>query len=279
MPPPETRELAYFVAVAEELHFGRAAQRLGMAQPPLSRAIQQLERRLGVALLERTSRGVTLTPAGSVFLAESHKALDAVEAAVRRAQRAGEAVPKLLVAMKPDGDAGLLERIMPRYRDDPDAVDVEVVVCGIREQARMLRDGRVDLAFLHAPHDDLSGFDTELLLTQDQVAMLPRGHRLAGRAALVLADLDGEPFPRWPGSDASGPEVRDPGQLLQLVALGQVVAVVPESARRHARADVVCVPVLDAPKSSILLAWPDRTRSRAVAAFVRASTGITTVTA
>ena len=270
----ETRELAYFVAVAEELHFGRAAQRLGMAQPPLSRAIQLLERRMGVTLLERTSRGVTLTPAGAVFLTESRKALDAVEAAVRRAQRAGQEEPRLLVAMKPDGDAGLLDRILPGYRADPDAVEVEVVVGGIGEQARMLRDGRVDLAFLHAPHDDLSGFDTELLLEQDQVAMLARGHRLADRAALVLADLDGEPFPRWPGSDVRGPEVRDPGQLLQLVALGQVVAVVPESARRHVRADVACVPVLDAPRTGVLLAWPDRTRSRAVAAFVRASTAV-----
>ena len=270
----ETRELAYFVAVAEELHFGRAAQRLGMAQPPLSRAIQQLERRMGVTLLERTSRGVTLTPAGAVFLAESRKALDAVEAAVRRAQRAGQDVPKLLVAMKPDGDAGLLERILPGYRADPDAIEVEIVVGGIGEQSRMLRDGRVDLAFLHGPHDDLAGFDTEPLLTQDQVAMLARGHRLADRSALVLADLDGEPFPRWPGSDVNGPEIRDPGQLLQLVALGQVVAVVPESARRHVRSDVACVPVLDAPRTTVLLAWPDRTRSRAVAAFVRASTDV-----
>jgi DNA-binding transcriptional LysR family regulator len=274
MQQPETRELAYFVAVAEERHFGRAAQRLGMAQPPLSRAIQQLERRLGVALLERTSRGVILTAAGQVFLVESHKALDAVAAAVRRAQRAGEDVPKLLVATKPDGDAGLLDRILPRYRQDPDAVEVEVVVCGIGEQTPMLRDGRVDLAFVHPAHDDLAGFDTELLLTQDQVAVLHRGHRLAGRSALVLADLDGEPLPRWPGTDkaTSGPEVRDSGQLMQLIALGQAVAVLPASVRRHAWADVVCVPVLDAPQSSILLAWPDRTRSRAVAAFVRAST-------
>jgi DNA-binding transcriptional LysR family regulator len=282
MQQPETRELAYFVAVAEERHFGRAAQRLGMAQPPLSRAIQQLERRLGVALLERSSRGVNLTPAGVVFLVESHKALDAVAAAVRRTQRAGEDVPKLLVAMKPDGDAGLLERILPLYRQDPDAVEVEVVVCGIGEQTPMLRDGRVDLAFVHPARDDLSGFDTELLLTQDQVAVLHRGHRLAGRSALVLADLDGEPLPRWPGMDpatTSGPEVRDPGQLMQLIALGQAVAVLPASVRRHAWADVVCVPVLDAPQSSILLAWPDRTRSRAVAAFVRASTEVATVTA
>jgi DNA-binding transcriptional LysR family regulator len=273
----ETRELRYFVAVAEELHFGRAAQRLGMAQPPLSRAVQRLERRIGVVLLERTSRAVRLTPAGAVFLVECHKALDAVAAAVRRAQRAGRDVPRLTVVMKPEGDAGLFERIVPVYRQDPDAVEVEVVVCGIGEQGRTLRDGRADLAFLHAPHDDLDGFDTELLLTEDQVAVLPRDHRLADRAALVLADLDGEPFPHFPGTSAegaSGPEVRDGAQLMQLVALGQVVAVLPESVRRHARSDLVCVPLLDAPRSSILLAWPERTRSRAVAAFVRASTEV-----
>jgi DNA-binding transcriptional LysR family regulator len=86
----ETRELRYFLAVAEELHIGRAAQRLGMAQPPLSRALQRLERRLGVLLLERTSRGVTLTPAGSVLLAEGRRALDAVDAAARRTTQAGQ---------------------------------------------------------------------------------------------------------------------------------------------------------------------------------------------
>ncbi|MEU4087528.1 LysR family transcriptional regulator, partial [Streptomyces aureus] len=84
----ETRELTYFVAVAEELHFGRAAERLGMAQPPLSRAIQQLERRLGVCLLERNRRGVRLTDAGEVLLHEGRAALDATAAAARRTRRA-----------------------------------------------------------------------------------------------------------------------------------------------------------------------------------------------
>jgi DNA-binding transcriptional LysR family regulator len=279
MDAPETRELRYFVAVAEELHFGRAAQRLGMAQPPLSRAVQQLERRMGVLLLERGSGAVQgLTPAGEVFLAESRKTLDAATAAVRRAQRAGRTVPRLPVVLKPNGDAGLLEKILPAYREDPDAVEVELLVCGIGEQAGMLRDGRADLAFLHAPHDDLSGFDTELLMVQDQVAVLPVGHRLADRSALVMADLAGEPLPRWPGMDrlkeATGPEVRDTAQLMQLIALGQLVALLPASVRRHARADIVCVPVLDAPRTEILLAWPERTRSRAVAAFVRAGMSV-----
>lgn len=87
----EIRELRYFVAVAEELHFGRAAERLGMAQPPLSRAIQQLERRLGVCLLERNRRGVRLTAAGEVLLHEGRAALDATTAAARRTRRAGGA--------------------------------------------------------------------------------------------------------------------------------------------------------------------------------------------
>jgi DNA-binding transcriptional LysR family regulator len=276
MDVPETRELTYFVAVAEELHFGRAAQRLGMAQPPLSRAIAQLERRMGVQLLERTSRAVNLTAAGQVFLTESRKALDAVSASVRRAQRAGRTDPKLTLAMKPNGDAGLLEPILQRYRRDPDAIDIEVIVCGIGEQAPMLRDGRADVAFLIAPYDDLAGFDTEPLLTQDQVAMLPRAHRLAGRAALTLADLAGEQLPRWPDDDAHTtdgrlPEVRDISQAMQLVALGQLVAVLPDSVRQRAWPDVVCVPLLDAPPTAVVVAWPERTTSRAVAALIRAS--------
>jgi len=270
----ETRELRYFVAVAEELHFGRAAQRLGIAQPPLSRAIRQLERRVGVALLTRDSRGVSLTPAGEVLLHEGRRALDAVTAAARRAQRAGQSEPRLVVVTKAGGDAGLLPDILALYEADPNAVRVDVHICGIGEQARLLRDGRADLALVHSPYDDISGFDTEELLVQQHVAVLPRRHRLADRSALVMADLNGETMPRWPGVEepADAPLIHDSAQMFHLIALGRVVAVLPESTRTHLRGDLVAVPVLDAHPSTLLLAWPAGVRSRAVAAFVRAAT-------
>src|SRR5690349_24873025 len=98
----EVRQLRYFVAVAEELHFGRAAERLGMAQPPLSRAIRELERQLGAQLLERTTRQVTLTPVGETLLQDARIALEAVEAATRRARNGGRPEPALRVALKAD---------------------------------------------------------------------------------------------------------------------------------------------------------------------------------
>jgi len=119
----ETRELRYFVAVAEELHFGRAAQRLGIAQPPLSRAIGGLERRLGTLLLERGSRGVALTGAGAVLLREARAALDAVEAAERRTRRAALAAtgrPAVVLAAKAGASGELLAKLLDAYAAERD---------------------------------------------------------------------------------------------------------------------------------------------------------------
>ena len=273
----ETRELRYFLTVADELHIGRAAQRLGIAQPPLSRAIQRLERRLGVALLDRNARGVTLTAAGEVLLHEARAALDAVEAAARRTRRAGSRDPRLVLAMKPGGDAGLLPDILADYRTEPDSVEVEPLVCGIGEQAAVLRDGRADAAFLQLPYDDPARLDYEELRTEGQVAVLPRNHALAERPFLTLSNLDGQTMPRWPGMPADrgdGPLVRDSAQLYQLIALGRTVAVLPESAGDRLPGDLVAVPVLDAPSTTVVIAWPHQSRSRPLAAFVRTATTV-----
>ncbi len=267
----ETRELAYFVAVGEEEHVGRAAERLGMAQPPLSRAIKKLERRVGVPLLERAGRGVRLTPAGVVLLHEGRKVLDAAAAAGQRARRAAEATPRLVLATKPNADVGLLPDILTRYAEQPAPAGVDVHVCDVGEQAGLLRTGAADLALMHLPYDDVSGFDTELLHVAGQVAILPSGHRLAGQTALRLDDLRGETMPRWPAMTGPGPQVRDTSQLMQLIALGQTIALMPDTVTERLRRDLVAVPVLDAAPVSLVLAWPERSRSTAVAAFVRAA--------
>lgn len=279
----ETRELQYFVAVAEELHFGRAAQRLGIAQPPLSRAIQQFERRLGAALLERTSRGVALTEAGSVLLREGRAALDAVGAAERRTRRAALAATGqagIVLVAKAGASSELLAKLLDAYAAEPGAVAVDVQLCGPGEQERFLCDGRADAALLHRPFDSTAGFDTEELCTEGQVVVLPAGYPLTCRTHLRMADvtaLPDLPLPRWPSPDGSypegpGPRVRDSTQLLQLIALGRASAVLPESCRTHLRPDLATVPVLDAPPVTTVIAWPPHSRSRAIAGLVQAAT-------
>jgi len=276
----ETRELRYFVAVAEELHFGRAALRLGIAQPPLSRAIQQLERRLGVALLERTSRAVKLTGAGAVLLVEGRAALDAIEAADRRTRRAATGDGGLVLVTKAGASSELLAKLLDAYAAEPGSVAVEVLLCGIGEQERLLRDGRADVALLHRPFDSTAGFDAEELSTEGQLVVLPAGHPATTRPYLSMAEataLPGLPQPIWPGRDGSypdgpGPQVRDHAQLLQLIGLGRAAAVLPESCRALLGHDLATVPVPDAPPVTTVIAWPPHSRSRALAGLVRAAT-------
>ncbi|PPK68320.1 LysR family transcriptional regulator [Actinokineospora auranticolor] len=266
---PETRELTYFVAVAEELHFGRAAERLGMTQPPLSRAIRQLERRTGTELFERTSRRVELTPAGAALLDEARVALAAVAAAVRRARRAGQPRRTLTVAMKPGGDGGLLPGLVEAYRAHPDSVPVDVV-CRVQERADLVRQGVADLALLHRPGDDFTGLAGEDLVTERQIAVLSADHPLAAARSVRLADL---PRPLWPPKhDPNAPAVSDIGQLMQLTAMRRLSAVVPESAAGHLRHDLRAVPVVDAPPTTLVLAWPEHSRCPHTALFVHLAT-------
>ena len=312
----EVRELRYFIAVAEELNFTRAAARLGMAQPALSAAIGKLERKLGVSLLERTSRRVALTPAGSVLLEQGRIAVEGVAAAIERTRRTAAQDGRLTVVVKPGAATHLLKEIIRRCALDAQIPGVRLLFGHPGGPVAALRGGGADVAILRAPFDQ-RGLDTELLLTEPRVAALAADHRLADRRELRRADLAGEPMPRWagqtdpaataywtgadtptnpgpaacPGTTAphptrdrdidrhagtpQGPEINDINQLLEAVALGNAVAYVPISlADQHRRAELAFVPVGDLSPSQVLAAWPDTSRSGAVAAFVRTAADV-----
>ncbi|OIK27152.1 LysR family transcriptional regulator [Streptomyces malaysiense] len=273
----EIRELRYFVAVAEELHFGRAAQRLEIAQPPLSRAVARLERKLGAVLLERTSRKVTLTEAGAVLLAEGRAILAAVAAAERRVQQATRTLPRVVLAVKAGTAGASVAELLDAYRAEPGAAAVDLLLCEAHQQQDLLRKGQADVALLHLPFDSRAGLDSEVLHIERQVAVLPAPHPLAGRPWLRSAEvvaLPELPMARWPDPDGgypegSGAKVRNLTQLFQLIALGRATAIVPESAVTDLRRDLTVVPVLDAPPVTTVIAWPPQSRLRAVADLIR----------
>ena len=289
----ETRQLRYFVAVAEELNFGRAAERLGMAQPPLSRAIRELERQLGVSLLERTTRRVELTPSGEVLLRDARTALDAVSAAGRRAQRAGEKVPQLRVALKADVDGGLLPRILEAYAAQDTGQPATVVLGRYGEQAAALRDGRADVGLLLDPVD-ARGLDFEPLQSEPFLLAIAANDPLATSSEVCLADLAGRTMPGGEPAD-QGPVPADSCSFIQtglrrrgapspasdlpeifrLIELGQTVCFFPASlTERYPRPDIVYLPVKDLAPATLAVAWPQDSRSPAVAAFVRAATEV-----
>jgi DNA-binding transcriptional LysR family regulator len=288
----EARQLRYFVAVAEELHFGRAARRLGMAQPPLSRAIRELERQLGVSLLERTTRQVKLTAAGEVLLRDGRTALDAITAADRRTRHAGKPAPRLRLALKADIDAGLLPRILDAYAEEKQALPVELVLGGFGEQAQTVRSGGADVGLVLGPFDD-RGLDAEPLVTEPLLIALAAADPLAARPCLALADLAGRGLPGGAPADSGSLEplahqdagrrpeagvtrtrtASDLAQILRLIELGSIVCYIPDSvARRYPRPGIVYRPVSDLRPATLSVAWPRDSRSAAVAAFVRVAT-------
>lgn len=260
----ELRELRYFRAVADELHFGRAAQRLGISQPPLSRAIRQLESRLGVQLFERNRRGVSLTPAGSVLLVEAQTIIDATRAAARHTQRAAVSERPLVLATKAGASHDLLQQLLAAALVRNDIPPIEVLLCEVGEQAMLLRRGEADAAIMHRPVDDLAGFDSEDLYQEGQVAIVPASHHLATRTRVTMAELQhipDLPMARWPQLDGTypagpGPEVRTQSEIAQLVALGKALLVIPASSRAWQWPQHAAIVVTDAPEITTVLAWP-----------------------
>lgn len=191
----ELRHLRYFRAVAEELHFGRAAERLHIAQPPLSQQIQQLERELEVSLLERSTRRVELTPAGAAYLRRVVAILDAVDDAGRQARRVALGTEgHLTIGCVGSATYSILPRFARAMREE--LPDVELGIRGellAPAQLDALTAGELDIALLRPPVDR-AGVLTETLRRDRLIAALPADHRLAGGAELDLGDLRDEEF-------------------------------------------------------------------------------------
>ena len=193
----ELRHLRYFVAVAEELHFGRAARRLGVAQPPLSRQIRDLEREIGTPLFDRVPRGVDLTPAGAAFLPEARLTLAQAERAQRSAQRAarGETGRLRVGFVEAATHSGILPDVLSFFRMHLPSVGLSLFELESLRQAEALRDARIDLGILHSPPLDADRWlRVELIYTEPVVLVVPGSHRLARRARFTLASLADESF-------------------------------------------------------------------------------------
>ncbi|WP_055474477.1 LysR substrate-binding domain-containing protein [Gordonia sp. HS-NH1] len=280
----ELRHLRYFRAVAEELHFGRAAQRLHMAQPPLSQQIRQLEDELGVALLVRSTRRVELTPAGADYLQRVEAILDSVDAATRQAQRIADGRQgNLAIGCVGSATYSLLPALVRAL--SVELPDVDVSVRGemlAPAQIAALASGDIDLALLRVPMDT-TGLQVESIRRDRLIVALPHDHRLAHGAPDATVDfalLAGDDFVVHAGggkslmhgvlSAAAGRagfvpsirhEVEETSTLLTLVAAGVGVALVPEPTSALGVPGVVYRP-LDAPEEvELAVAFPDGRRT------------------
>jgi len=190
----QLNQLRCFVAVAEELHFGRAAERLNMTQPPLSRQIQVLERILGVTLLDRTSRTVTLTHAGTAFLLEARRVLRLADTAAVNARRIAQGdAGRIAIGFTAASGYSILPKLIQIARAELPNVDLTLREMVTHEQVEALIDHRIDIGLLRPPVNRLE-FDTAPLTNEPLLAALPDGDPRLALDTLDLGDFDGSPF-------------------------------------------------------------------------------------
>jgi DNA-binding transcriptional LysR family regulator len=274
---PDFRQLRYFIAVAERLHFGRAAVALHISQPPLSRAIRALEAQLGVVLFARSRRRVELTPEGVRFLDEARRLAGQLERAVSDLRRmaAGES-GRLRIGFVSLADYGVLPRLLKAYKASRPGIALALREMLSPEQASALAVGELDFGFLLPPVSGSASLEHILVQRESFVAALPSSHRLARqRGALSVGALAGEPFVMVPREIAPGlydivaglaakagfsPNVAQEAIQMQtvvsLVSSGLGVALVPQSVSNLGRQGVVYRRLADKhPRLDLWLAW------------------------
>ncbi|MET8952552.1 LysR substrate-binding domain-containing protein [Streptomyces sp. NPDC004533] len=262
----DLRKVRYFTAVAEQLHFGRAAESLHIAQPVLSRQIRALEKDLDATLFQRDSHGVTLTVAGRQLLDDARNLLAAADATRRRVHRATRGPRRLVVGFR----AGVVVTGALRAFG---AAHPEVQVHARRvewdDQEELILDGTVDVAYVRRPVRE-RGLRLLPLFSETRVAMLPAGHRFADKQELSLADLADEPRLAYARPGPDDLPIRTIEEKFECVAAGTGITLVPESvAEQYSRPDITYVPVPDAEPDEVLLAWEASRRSPLIAAFAR----------
>ncbi|HEY2172325.1 MAG TPA: LysR substrate-binding domain-containing protein [Mycobacteriales bacterium] len=281
----DLRKLRYFVAVADRLHFGRAADELHIAQPVLSRQVRALEKELGASLLTRDSHGVALTDAGQQLLADAGPLLASAEAARRRVTLAARGGRRLMVGFRAGvAVAPAVQQFATRH---PDVV-VDVQRIEADDQATMLLDGRIDVGYVRLPIDE-TGLRVVPVYTEPRMAVLPTGHRLAGKEQATQADLAGEPL-LWDSDTSTQPTqrphpnagylVRGVDETLEHVAAGRGISFLARSATVfYSHPNISYVPVPDMAPDQVCLAVAASRVSPVVEDFVTAARAIAEVTA
>ena len=287
----ELRQLRYFIAVAEELHFTRAAARLHIGQPPLSHAIQMLEQDVGARLFERNKRWVRLTEAGRLFLVDARRMLALAEEARSTAQRAerGEAGELRIGFTYSTPLTPLFAAAINRYRQDHPQVSLLLQELATLRQLDGLGQRTIDLGFVRTPELPIpAGIRTTLLREDPLVAVLPASHPLAAQAIVHIADLAALPFVMYPpGAGTSiypqifrlcrdagfvphvGQTAKESSTIIGLVAAGSGVTMLPSSFARVQMDGVAYRPLADKGAVTMLyLAQRDEETSPLLAGFI-----------
>lgn len=277
----ELRTLRYFVAVAEELHFGRAASRLHMSQPPLSRAIKQLETEIGAALLDRSSAGVTLTAVGAVLLDEARTLLDQADRVrVRVAAAAGAAT--ITVGILGDSTDPGATRMASAYRRRHPRVEVRIRETDLADPTCGLHAALVDVALTRGPFDE-TGLTVHALRADPVGVLLRADDPLARRDRLMLADLADRRWfvfpegtdPIWQsywngGEPREGPVVRAVQECQQAVLWNGTVGM---TLLNHEPAEgLTVVPLIDMPPSRVVAACNEGDTNPLIRSFVQIAT-------